>query len=88
MAEENDDQEKKKRFQQKSDKPLVLPKSAADKQRMQIAKLMSNPVSLICLSKLTFTWHETMILYFVNSPDSYYADYSTSRHLDSLFSGN
>ena len=45
MAEENDEkQDKKKRYQPKKDQPLVLPKTTAEKQRMQIEKLMRNPV--------------------------------------------
>lgn len=34
---------KKKHFRKKNDDPLVLPKSAAGRQRMQIEKLMRNP---------------------------------------------
>ncbi|XP_072034171.1 PRKR-interacting protein 1 homolog [Amphiura filiformis] len=43
MGDESDEkQDKKKRYQPKKDQPLVLPKTAADKQRMQIEKLMRN----------------------------------------------
>ncbi len=36
-----------KQFRQNdSDNPLVLPKSVAEKQRLQIDKLMRNPVSI------------------------------------------
>lgn len=46
----DDDSEKqndsKKKFHKKSDKPLVLPKSLADKQRVHLDKLMNNIVSL------------------------------------------
>ncbi|XP_071495250.1 PRKR-interacting protein 1 homolog [Diadema antillarum] len=43
MEKPADGEEKKKHFRKKTDKPLILPKSTADKQRLQIEKLMRNP---------------------------------------------
>ncbi len=65
MGDESDEkQDKKKRYQPKKDQPLVLPKTTADKQRMQIEKLMRNPVSLKKKRK-PYTKHENFNIFII-----------------------
>ncbi|XP_063965540.1 PRKR-interacting protein 1 homolog isoform X2 [Lytechinus pictus] len=47
---------KKKNFRKNNDDPLVLPKSAADKQRMQIEKLMRNPEKPVFIPDAKKQW--------------------------------
>ncbi|XP_041456697.1 tigger transposable element-derived protein 4-like isoform X2 [Lytechinus variegatus] len=47
---------KKKNFRKNNDDPLVLPKSAADKQRMQIEKLMRNPEKPVFIPDAKKEW--------------------------------